>query len=733
MSDGYYSANWYRVARLKPKLHPHVRIHRHQYRGIPWYLIEDTTTGRSHRFNRESYQFIGLLDGTRPVAAIYAAISEQLGEFVPGQQDIIDVLVQLDEADLITSDSAGNTEELFAWQSSRKQKKLQQQLGNPVAIKLPLWDPDKFLTRHFNKVKWLFSGWVALGWLLVMLYAIFQAAVNWTEIGQHFEVNALSPNNVFLMIVLYPLIKIVHELGHGFSAKLEGGEVHEMGVNFMLFMPIPYVNVTTSTFFRSKYKRILVSAAGILIESFLAAVGLLLFLAAEPGLVRDIGFNMFLIGGVSSLFFNGNPLLKFDAYYILADAVDIPNLYQRSGQYWSYMIKRYIFRLPISKSPAYIGSEIPWFLSYGLLSQLYRLSILWFIISMVSDLSLLAGVILGGWLITLQILLPLGKGLHGLLSSHTAHHFRKRNAIIMSVIGGALVVLLGFIPVPSYTTTEGIVWQPDDAKLVASGDGFAGETLVDNNSIITTGTPILRLEDPLIDSKQRILRARLKELNIRHRAQRVDDQVQAEIIRDQIRVTQSELDYLTEKRNKMEVRADKDGRLLLSSEQDLHGQLIRKGDLIGYIIDDNELPIIRMAVHQDHIGQLREQIADIEVRFISHLKDAYPADIIRQSPEAVNRLPSPALTVNGGGQFIPDATASNPLTIKEKVFLIDLQLTGDDVEVPLGTRAYIRVNHGGESIAIQLYRRIRQTFLRQLSVDATPLPSALNGGAGHAV
>ena len=85
MSDGLVSPHWYRVAKLKPRLHDQVQIHRHDYRGLIWYLLENRTTGRSHRFNSAAYQFIGLMDGKRSVQEIFDLIGEQpvgAGQFV---------------------------------------------------------------------------------------------------------------------------------------------------------------------------------------------------------------------------------------------------------------------------------------------------------------------------------------------------------------------------------------------------------------------------------------------------------------------------------------------------------------------------------------------------------------------------------------------------------------------------------------------------------------------------
>jgi putative peptide zinc metalloprotease protein len=715
MSDGLISPHWYRVAKLRPRLHEQVQIHRHDYRGLIWYLLENTTTGRSHRFNPAAYQFIGLMDGNHSVQEIFDQIGEQLDEYAPGQEEIIDLMSKLYEADLLKSDALADTEELFERQARQKTGKLKQRFANPVALRFALWDPEDFLNRHADKVGWIFSKWVALLWLGLMAYSCLQAAQNWTQINYYFGVNALSPYNLLLMFVLYPPLKFIHELGHAFSAKLEGGEVHEMGINFLMFMPVPYVNVSTATHFRSRYKRILVSAAGILVESFLAALGLLLFLAAQPGLVQSIGFNIFLIGGVSSLFFNGNPLLKYDGYYMLADALGIPNLFQRSAQYWQYFFQRYLFGLRDAVSPANAPGETPWFIAYSLLSLAYRLGILWFILVVVTEKFFYLGILLAGWLIGIQIVRPLYKALHYIVASPALQ--RRRNRALASSIGlfALLVGVIGFIPIPSYTLSEGVVWQPDEVRLRVEQDGFVASLEVENNQRVAQGTPLLKLNDPFLRSEARIAAARVRELKSRYRASRASSHIEAGIVKEELQIAKSELDFILEKARGMSIDAFKDGSVMLLEADDLKGRFVRKGDLLGYILDD-EMPTVRMAVSQDHIGQLRENIVNISIRFASRPREDFSARILRQSPEATNQLPSAALATTGGGKFVVTPGGANDLVTREKIFLVDLQPDFNGQHIPLGTRAYVRVNHGGEALASQWYRRLRQVFLSQFNV-----------------
>lgn len=715
MSEYLYSPHWYRVANLKPKLHSHIEIHRHDYRGLIWYIVEDTGTGRNHRFNPAAYQFIGLLDGKQTVQEISDLLSKQLGDFAPGQEEIIQLMGQLYSADLMQTDALVNIEELFERQAVIKKIKLKQQLTNPISQKLPLWDPEEFLAKHLNKVEWLFNYRIGIIWLLVVIFAALQAVTNWGKIINHLNVNIVSPYNFLTLFLLYPLIKILHELGHAFATKVNGGEVHEMGINFIMFMPVPYVNVSSSGNFRNKYDRMLVSAAGILVETFLAALGLLLFMSAEPGFIQDIGFNTLLIGGVSSFFFNANPLLKYDGYYILADALGIPNLFQRSAQYWRYFFQRYLFGLANAISPATAPGETFWFITYSISSMLYRISMLWFVCVYVSEKYFTLGVLLALWLVTVQFLVPLYKAVLFIITTPILAKKRTKAALTTASLGIIAVGLVGFMPITSYIVTEGIVWLPDEALIKAEHDGFIGSLQTHSNQVVNNGDVVLLMNDDMLESKARIARAKLAELQSKFRAERESDLVKANILKEELHVAESQLDHINTKIRSMTIKASKSGRVLIPEENDLPGRYIHHGELIGYILDNNP-PTIRAVITQDDIGLVRQGIVDIKVRLSNDPNHQYDAIVIRQTPEASNRLPNPALATIGGGKIQIDPNNNKELATLQKIFWIDLKFNPKDNNVPIGTRAYVRINHGGEALSMQWYRRIRQAFLRHFNV-----------------
>ena len=350
-----------------------------------------------------------------------------------------------------------------------------------------------------------------------------------------------------------------------------------------------------------------------------------------------------------------------------------------------------------------------------MLSLVYRLGILWFIITLVTEQFFYLGVILAAWLIGMQILLPLLRGLNYLFTSPSLQRRRARAILASAALCGLLVALVGFQPLPSYTVNQGVVWQPDEVRLRAAHDGFVEELMVASRQHVETGAPLLTLYDPFLRSEERIAEARVQELEARHRASRSDDHYRAALVEEELRVAESELEFIREKARAMSVDAFKRGELVLLDGDDLQGRFLRKGDLLGYIIDD-EQPTVRMAVSQDHIGQLRQSVTGITLRFASEPGRDFHARILRQAPEATNRLPSEALATSGGGPFIATRNQQDQLETQEKVFLVDLEPDFQGYEVPLGTRAWVRVSHGSETLASQWYRRLRQVFLRQLNV-----------------
>ncbi len=155
-------------------------------------------------------------------------------------------------------------------------------------------------------------------WLVVVGAAALVCAAHWTELSEDFSDRVLAPQNLLLLWLMFPVLKLLHEFGHACATKAWGGEVHEMGIMLLVLMPIPYVDATAATAFRETRRRVVVGAAGMIVELFIASIALFLWLEVRARRVHaPMLYNVMLIAGISTVLFNANPLLRYDGYYIL--------------------------------------------------------------------------------------------------------------------------------------------------------------------------------------------------------------------------------------------------------------------------------------------------------------------------------------------------------------------------------------------------------------------------------
>ena len=715
MSESLFSPSWYRVAQLRPRLRSHAQIHRHTYRDDVWYVLQDHASGRYHRISPSAHYLIGLMDGRRSMHEIWEASMERLGDDGPTQEEAIQLMAQLHAADVLQSDVTPDSVELFERHQRLERFEWIRRLWSPLALRFPLFDPDRFLDRWLPVIRPLLGWFGAIVWLACVGSAVVLAAFHWPDLTENVADRVLAPQNLLLLWLVYPAIKLVHELGHGFATKTWGGEVHEMGVMLLVLMPIPYVDASAASAFRERRRRMLVGAAGILVELFLAAIAMFVWLSVESGIVSAIAYNVMLIGGVSTVLFNGNPLLRFDGYYIFADALDIPNLGTRANKYFGYLFQRYLFGVRDAASPADTPYESRWFFLYGIASFIYRMFIMVFIVLFVASKLFFIGIILAFWAAFTQLGLPIVKIVKFLLTSPKLRRQRVRAVSTSVALLSLLLALITLVPVPLRTRAEGVVWLPEQAQVRAGAEGFVNRLLVDPEAQVRRGQALIENYDPFLSTRLRVIRAELSALEARFRAEWAEDPVRAEITREELNAIRADLDRARERALEMIVRSPTDGQLVVPKHRDLEGRFVRQGEVVAYVVDYSQLTV-RVVVAQDDIGLIRGRTEDIQVRLAEQLDTVFTAHIRREVPAGSDQLPSPALSTLGGGQFSVDPRVPKELKTLERVFQFDLELPAGTPVSGTGGRVYVRFGHGSEPLARQWYRQGRQLFLRRFGI-----------------
>lgn len=712
MANPFHSASWFQVARLRPRLKGHLRVRRHRYRGATWYVIDDGAAGRAHRFPKGAYELAGRLDGTATVEELWTLLVDRLGEDAPTQDDVIAALGQLHAADLLASDALPDAAEAYDRHKKERRQIWLQNLKSPMSLRLNLVDPDRFLTRTANAFAPMFGPVGMAIWLAVVLPAVFIAAANWTELTGNLADRVFAAGNLLLIGLIYPVVKSIHELGHGYAAKRFGREVREMGLMLLIFIPVPYVNASHASALPSKWQRALVGAAGMIAELFVAALATYAWVLLEPGLARSVAFNVMLIAGVSTLLVNGNPLLRFDGYYILTDLIEIPNLGARANRYWGHIAEKYLFRTPGMRPFEATPGEKRWFLAYAPAALVARLVMMFSIALFVAQKYFVVGVLIALWTLWSGVGLPLWKmGAH-VFSSPQLHGNRQRAVRTSMALAAALFLLLFVIPAPHHVNALGIVWLPEEAHLRAQTEGTIRRILAAEGHEVRRGAPLVETENPVLRAQVDQLAGRLRELQAEADAQLSGDMVKRQISQDAWRETARQLAIQQRRLEGLTMTAGTSGTLAfsLAPGADLAGRYVEKGALIGYVTPGHA-DVARIAVPQDDVALVRDRLGTIRFRLASMPGRSFTGKLVRAVPGGTQELPSAALASSNGGTIPVDPNDTKGLTALNRVFLFDIALPRELRGARFGTRVHARLSVGWEPLGWQGLRRLRQLFL----------------------
>ena len=715
MTESLYSPLWYRIADLKPRLRDHIQVHRHHYRDERWYILQDDATGSYYRFNPGVYFLIGLMNGKRSVNEIWEQAIEQLGDNAPNQDQTMQLLGQLHAADALQGDISPDSLEVFQRHQDKELKQWKQRLMSPLSLRIPLCDPENFLKRWQHLVRPLFTRTAFAVWLVIVISALALAGQHWNAITGNLVDRVLAPQNLVLLWLTYPLVKLLHELGHAFATRVWGGEVHEMGIMFLVLMPIPYVDASAATAFDDKRKRMVVAAAGMIVELLLAALALFVWINVESGIVSAVAYNIMLIGSLSTLLFNGNPLLRFDGYYVLADAIETPNLGNRANRHIGYLIQRHLFGVEGIESPATARGEATWFVFYGLAAFAYRMSIMFVILLYVAGKFFVVGIALAIWAGVMQIVLPLAKHAIYLFRNPRLRRQRVRAVATSFALLAFASWLVFFMNLPSSTRTEGVVWLPEKSRLRTGSDCFITRMLVEPGSRVEKDEVVMSCKDPMLSTRVDLLKGRLRELQARYYAERVKDYVKAEGLREQVETAESELAQAQEELEELEIRSLANGWLVVPGASDLPGQFRKKGSVVAYVMNGTQ-PGIRVVVPQNDIALVRQHTREVEVRLAGQIGEIIAAEIEREVPAATNALPSSALGTRGGGSIAVDPMDKDGLKAVDNVFQFELKLADAAYIDRFGQRVHVRFDHGSEPLAVQWGRSLHQLFMREFGV-----------------
>ena len=726
-----FSESWYRVGDLRPRLRSTVQVSRQHFRGRMWHVVQDPASNQFFRLNEPAYRFVGMLDGRRTVAEVWRNCNEQLGDDAPTQGEAIQLLGQLYASNLLQAELAPDAEGLLKRYRKRKLREVRGYMSSLLFARIPLFDPDRLLDR------WVGVLGAAFTWVGLVFWSLLIATGIYFVIGRAGELTnqasaMFDPEKLPLLYVSLIVVKIAHEFGHAVACKTfgrrtgSGGEVHVMGVMFLVFAPLPYVDASSAWAFRSKWRRIVVGAGGMIVELGIAAVAAVVWASTTPETapaVHGICYNIMFIASVSSLLFNGNPLLRYDSYYILSDLLEIPNLAQRSKEYLYYLVKRYVWGVRQARSPAHTRGERGWFAFYGVASTAYRLFIFAVILLFLSERlpKALMVVAIGIGLITagMWLLLPLGKLIRYLASNGELARVRSRAVLTTLVFVVGVIAALGTIRVPDRGNVEGIVEPVDMAVVYAGEDGFVAEFLPSGQEADPNGAALVVCESPELRASREQLLAERRRLEAQRRIAQTKEPAAVQVMDRQLAALAEQIRHVEEQLDALVLRAPLAGTWISPDIEYAKGAYLRRGDRVGMVVATTPV-FIRVAAGQDMAGMLSAEArkaVEIRIKGRPDLQRTGRIEKILQAGQ--EQLPSAALGYAAGGALRTASDDPKGMRTAEKFFEIRITPDADPAgttKLWSGQRVVVRFEMPDKPLLAQWYRSVRQLFQRRFRI-----------------
>ncbi len=492
-----------------------------EFSGRRYWHVKDPISLRYYQLRNEEYFLLQLLDGQTSVEEIVARFEQ---EFAPQRirpQQLVAFLSMLHRQGLILADAPGQADELLGRRGQLRRRKVLDALTSVLAIRFRGFDPDRLLRWLYPKVRWLFSPWVFAACVLLFLSALVLLTVRFDSLVARLpEFRAFfSLQNLPLIGLSIVIAKVLHELGHALTCRRYGGECHEMGVMLLVFTPVLYCNVSDAWMMPNRRHRIWITAAGMCVELVLASICTFLWWFSEPGLLNTMCLNIMFVCSVSTVLFNGNPLLRYDGYYILSDLVEVPNLREQSFAVVRRSLCRWFLGVEAVNERMLPDRRRGFLAAYWLVAGAYRfmvvIAILWFLHAMLKPSGLqvlalaLAVPVLAG-----MLCVPLWR------AAKFVAHVQRREQVkwlrfgLWCGMGAALLVAVFAVPLPRRVTAPVTVEPSGAERVYVSAPGTLSHSVAEGRQV-QTGETLAKLQDLELDERIAELTWQAKSLDAR--------------------------------------------------------------------------------------------------------------------------------------------------------------------------------------------------------------------------
>ena len=677
--------------------------------GSPTWNIYDPVCNKFFRIGWSAFQLISRWS-QGSVPKLLESVSSETTARV--NENDVDILIKFLYAHNLTRDSVSGTSASYLEQYLATRTSWYVWLmRNYLFIRLPLVRPSRFLKRTLFLVEPFYSKAFIRCMLVIGILGLYLVARQWESFLNTFSY-FFNVNGAAFYFFALVIIKIIHELGHAYTATRFGTKVASMGVAMLVMLPVLYTDTTDAWRLNSKRQRLLIGAGGMIAELYLAVIFTFLWSFLPDGLLRSAAFVIATTSWIMSFAINLNILMRFDGYYILSDLFGVENMQNRSFAVGKWRLRELLFDLGVAAPGGFLPSMRRKLIIYAWSVWIYRFFLFLGIALLVyyfffKVLGLLLFTVEIVWFIVMPVIKEIG------VWKELKDEIRASQRYRLTTVIGFILLSLFFIPWNTRITTPAILQATNKVDIHSVAPGVIKEIFVKEGDEISAGQPILVLDSPsLRDEIARTERQyEVTELRSKRRASNISDLSNMQVVLQQLQELRSRLNGLYEMREELIIRSPMHGSLV-DMENNLHpGRWINTKLRIAHVVQLDDF-ILQGVIAGKNLAQVK---VDQKATFIPDEPelDTVEAKVVEIEDANIQVMDTLYFASIYGGEVAVREDKEKGLVPEESLYRIKFQPVNLQETIPRVVRGEMHIKGEPRSFAFRIYDLVATVLIRE--------------------
>ena len=677
--------------------------------GVPTWNILDPVRHQYFQIGWAAFQLLSQWHLGSAIRLIEVVSSSTTAKVT--QRDVMELIQFLYRHNLTRDAQLGGSQGLFAQAEQAKQHWLLKLLHTYLFFRIPLCNPDRFLQRTLPIVAPLFTKTALIVVLLIGVVGCIGVVRQWESFANTF-LYFFSPQGLTAYVLGLVGIKIIHELGHAYTAARYGCRVQTMGVGFLIMVPVLYTDTTDSWKLTLRKQRAAIAAAGTIVELGIAMIATFLWHLCPEGVMKSVLFVLGTTSWITGLFINLNPLLRFDGYYVLSDWLGVPNLQSRAFAFGQWKLREWLFAWGDAPPEALPRPRQRLLTGYAWAIWVYRAIMFLGIAILVYHFFFK---VLGIFLFVVEI----GWFLAWPVYQEVQVWWKRRGEVMQSwrgrSVGTAVVVMLlaGFIPLDRMVAIPAVLEAQDRATIFSPVPAKILAVKVKEGERVEKGDILVLLESPSLEQDLHRLEERMAALEIRVQREAAfqEDRDDHQVLWETLLGERKELEGLLKIQNQLTIRAPFDG-LVTDMASSLHqGRWVNSDLPLAHLINPQRLVV--------HAYATEEQ----QVRLTAGNAGWFYADDLERQPrygkiQDLRHLDESQFTLNYLASLYSGPVAvrqddQGKLTPESSIYRVTLEVEDAGEVWKQAVRGLVHVEGESRSVVRQLWEHIAAIFIRE--------------------